>query len=137
MPVPAWMASLMKPLRCRRKMASLSGLTPWKTPAMPSGCIPMLVRFSTRRSVGPSVQKGPSLSDSTDYSPTKVVNDSLSGLGPASETTDRLALYLPTFPALRMARSSLCGPEQRVETIHAAGGPAPAACPPIQPKTCL
>ena len=64
--MPAWMASLMKPLRFFRKTASLSGLAPWNTPAMPSGCIPMLVRFSTLLRVGPSVQEGPSLSDLTD-----------------------------------------------------------------------
>lgn len=57
MPVPAWIASLMNPFRCLRKMASLSGLAPCNTPAMPSGCIPMLVRFSNRLSVGPSVHE--------------------------------------------------------------------------------
>lgn len=57
MPVPAWMASLMKPWRFFRKTASRAGLAPWNTPAMPSGCIPMLVRCSTRLSVGPSVHK--------------------------------------------------------------------------------
>ncbi len=45
------MATRTKPFRSDRKTASLYGVAPQKMPAMPSGCIPTLVRWSSAAKV--------------------------------------------------------------------------------------